>query len=266
MAHVENSHEHYAAKVFSKLNPDGSPIRKRQYATLQRIIRLHYSVQSHPHIIPMLKVFDGEDHLSLIFEYFPNGDLFENIVRHGNYVGQDELVKKIFLQLLEAIEHCHRLGVYHRDIKPENILVSDYLQNIKLGGFNMVTSASQSNEFGCGTLFYMSPECFEPGSNSYYLCAPTDVWSAGVTLVNLSCGRNLWAKPSFEDPMYRAYRERGSDYLKSILPFSDELASILDMIFLEDPQLRIKLSELKTLIAQCPSFTTQNSYPYYKTT
>ena len=33
-------------------------------------------------------------------------------------------------QLLKAIEHMHRNGIFHRDIKPENILISKDLVKI----------------------------------------------------------------------------------------------------------------------------------------
>ena len=29
------------------------------------------------------------------------------------------------LQIVAAVQHCHRLNVAHRDLKPENILLSD---------------------------------------------------------------------------------------------------------------------------------------------
>lgn len=36
----------------------------------------------------------------------------------------EELLKKIIWQTLEAVNYCHQHGVIHRDVKPENILVS----------------------------------------------------------------------------------------------------------------------------------------------
>jgi len=33
-------------------------------------------------------------------------------------------VKQQMYQLLKAIEHMHRNGIFHRDIKPENILLT----------------------------------------------------------------------------------------------------------------------------------------------
>ncbi|PHH59983.1 hypothetical protein CDD81_2217 [Ophiocordyceps australis] len=90
------------------------------------------------------------------------------------------------------------------------------------------------------------------------MCAPNDVWSLGVILVNLTCGRNPWKQASFQDSTYRAYA-RSRDFLKTILPLSDELNDILGRIFHPSPEQRITLPELRMRIAACPTFTVPSS-------
>ncbi len=36
----------------------------------------------------------------------------------------EALVKQYTYQLLKALDHMHRNGIFHRDIKPENVLVN----------------------------------------------------------------------------------------------------------------------------------------------
>ena len=36
----------------------------------------------------------------------------------------EEALKRLMFQLLQALAHMHRNGIFHRDIKPENILVT----------------------------------------------------------------------------------------------------------------------------------------------
>lgn len=86
------------------------------------------------------------------------------------------------------------------------------------------------------------------------MCAPNDVWSLGVILVNLTCGRNPWKQASFQDSTYRAY-SASKDFLKTILPVSDELNDILGRIFNPIPEQRITLPELRTRIMACSRFT-----------
>lgn len=98
-------------------------------------------------------------------------------------------------------------------------------------------------------------ECLDPSARKpYYMCAPNDVWSLGVILVNLTCGRNPWKQASFQDSTYRAYAG-SKDFLKTILPLSDELNEILGRIFEPNPEQRITLNELRTRIMACSRFT-----------
>ncbi|GAB0132299.1 hypothetical protein EsDP_00000740 [Epichloe bromicola] len=245
----------YAVKCLSKFNTDGTPLERRQVAYQQREIKLHYLASAHPNVVSMLKIVDDPDCIYVILEYCPEGDLFLNITELGQYVGKDELSRKVFLQILDAVEHCHKLGVYHRDLKPENILVTDNGNTVKLADFGLATADDRSEDYGCGSTFYMSPECLDASTRKpYYMCAPNDVWSLGVILVNLTCGRNPWKQASFQDSTYRAYI-RSPDFLKSILPLTDELNDILGRIFNPNPELRITLPELRCRIMACSQFT-----------
>jgi len=104
----------------------------------------------------------------------------------------------------------------------------------------------------------MSPECQQSSPRPYasYLSAPNDVWSLGVILVNLTCGRNPWKRACQEDSTFRAYLADRS-FLKTILPISDELNMILSRIFELDPTRRITIPELRMLISQCHRLTVQ---------
>lgn len=106
------------------------------------------------------------------------------------------------------------------------------------------------------TITNLRTECQRPSSrsHSYYASAPNDVWSLGVILVNLTCGRNPWKKASPDDTTFRAFL-KDPTFLSSILPLSPELNMILRRIFECDPQRRISLAELRDLILACPRFT-----------
>lgn len=245
----------YAVKCLSRFNADGSLQESQQIAYQQREIRLHYRASKHDNVVQMLRIVNDPDCTYVVLEYCPEGDLFSNITERGRYVGKDDLSKRVFLQILDAVEHCHNLGIYHRDLKPENILVTDNGDTVKLADFGLATSDIRSEDYGCGSTFYMSPECLDPSARKpYYMCAPNDVWSLGVILVNLTCGRNPWKQASYQDSTYRAYTS-SRDFLKTILPLSDELNDILGRIFNPNPAHRITLPELRRRILACHQFT-----------
>lgn len=89
---------------------------------------------------------------------------------------------------------------------------------------------------------------------SWYESAPNDVWSLGVILVNLTCGRNPWKRASLEDSTFQAYL-KDPFFLQSILPLSDEMTCILSRVFECDPRKRITIPDLRSLILDCPRFT-----------
>lgn len=241
----------YAVKALNKIGLDS---RQRKFQ--QREIALHHLASRHPNVVTLEQVIDTLDCTYVVIEYCPEGDLFTNITELGHYVGNDFLAKRVFLQILDAVEFCHAHGIYHRDLKPENVLVTDGGMTVKLADFGLATNDYYSSDFGCGSTFYMSPECHTPQSKAFacYASAPNDVWSLGVILVNLTCGRNPWKKASAEDSTFRAYL-RNPHFLKTILPLSDDLDRILRSVFECDPSRRITLPDLRHAILRCPQFT-----------
>lgn len=77
------------------------------------------------------------------------------------------------------------------------------------------------------------------------------MWSLGVILVNLICGRNPWKRASSEDTTFRAFMQ-DSNFLASILSISSGLNWILQRIFEIDPKRRISLDALRECIVRCP--------------
>lgn len=147
----------YAVKTLSKFNADGSPLDQRQTTFQAREIRSHWEASAHPNVVGMLKIIDEPDCIFVVLEYCPEGDLFYNITELGQYVGNDVLAKHVFLQLLDAVSYCHSRGIYHRDLKPENVLVTNQGNTVKLADFGLATSSETSEDYGCGSTFYMSP-------------------------------------------------------------------------------------------------------------
>lgn len=271
----------YAVKALNK-----SGLDPRQLKYQQREIRLHHLASQHPNVVSLVRIMDSVDCTYVVMEYCPEGDLFSSITDKGNFVSNDPLVKRVFLQLLDAVQFCHSIGIYHRDLKPENVLVTDQGMTVKLADFGLATTDYFTTDFGCGSTFYMSPgkylfhaidetdpsphfprpdqpnsfqtECQQtnPRPMSCYSSAANDVWSLGVMLVNLTCGRNPWKRASVEDSTFRAYL-KDPFFLKSILPLSTEMVCILSRVFERDPSKRITIPELRQLIVDCPRFTEQ---------
>ncbi len=81
-----------------------------------------------------------------------------------------------------------------------------------------------------------------------------DVWSLGVILVNLTCGRNPWRQAHLGDETFHAFLAQ-PEFLRTILPISQQLSYILGRIFTVDPRHRCTLEQLRQLINEVDSFT-----------
>lgn len=227
----------------------------RQYQFQRREIELHHAVSHHPNVVSLYRIMETDDTVFVVLELCTGGDLFSNITEKRLYQDNDALIKHTFIQVCEAVHFCHGVGIYHRDLKPENVLVSGE-GSVKLADFGLATRDTRSDDFGCGSTFYMSPECQrQPRYAERYASGPNDVWSLGIILVNLTCGRNPWKRAAENDSTYRAFKKDPS-FLQSILPISPELNAILARIFETDPTNRITIPELEKLVFFCPRFTT----------
>lgn len=87
-----------------------------------------------------------------------------------------------------------------------------------------------------------------------YSTRANDIWSLGVILVNLTCGRNPWRQASTKDETFRAYIHN-PDFLRSILPISLELNNLLKRIFALDPDQRLDLPGIMAAVNEITTFT-----------
>ncbi|CAN1246979.1 Phosphoenolpyruvate carboxylase kinase 2 [Linum grandiflorum] len=134
----------------------------------------------HPHILQIHDAFDSDESLTLILDLCGPRTLHD-LVQSGLSESQSASVMR---QLLQAIAHCHKLGVVHRDVKPDNVLF-DSMGRVKLADFGSAEWIGGSVLSGVvGTPYYVAPEVLtgrEYGEK-------VDVWSAGVVLYVMLAG------------------------------------------------------------------------------
>uniref|UniRef100_A0AC11CCB3 Protein kinase AMP-activated catalytic subunit alpha 2 n=1 Tax=Ovis aries TaxID=9940 RepID=A0AC11CCB3_SHEEP len=138
----------------------------------------------HPHIIKLYQVISTPTDFFMVMEYVSGGELFDYICKHGRV--EEMEARRLFQQILSAVDYCHRHMVVHRDLKPENVLL-DAQMNAKIADFGLSNMMSDG-EFlrtSCGSPNYAAPEVI---SGRLYAGPEVDIWSCGVILYALLCG------------------------------------------------------------------------------
>lgn len=125
---------------------------------------------------------------------------------------EPQIARFYFIQLIDALNFIHSLGISHRDIKPENLLLDqDY--NIKLADFGLCSF----EEFECkniiGSYEYIPPECH---SNFLkFQNKPLDIYEAGITFFNMFTGFRPWKSATENDIYFIHYLNDKNEFWKS---------------------------------------------------
>ena len=246
-----NTKQEVAIKCVTK--PEAAPT---PYTGEQPIEELtcHEILKYHDHLVNLIHHFETETHSYLVLEYCSQGDLYEAI-RLGRGPLETEHVRRFMLELIGAVDHMHKNGLYHRDIKPENIFLTQD-GSIKLGDFGLSTRSLWSYESCVGSDRYMAPEQYDSAGNGYSP-AKADLWSIGICLLNVLFSRNPFVTPTEADVLFADYR-RDRQSLFDVFPnMSSDTYEILSHAMTIDPSKR-DLNALRQAIVRAVCFTTDD--------
>ncbi|XP_035996497.1 calcium/calmodulin-dependent protein kinase type II subunit beta isoform X1 [Fundulus heteroclitus] len=167
--------QEYAAKIINT-----KKLSARDHQKLEREARI-CRLLKHPNIVRLHDSISEEGFHYLIFDLVTGGELFEDIVAREYYSEAD--ASHCIQQILEAVLHCHQMGVVHRDLKPENLLLASKCKNaaVKLADFGLAieVQGEQQAWFGfAGTPGYLSPEVLRKEAYG----KPVDIWACGKLL------------------------------------------------------------------------------------
>ncbi|XP_041440927.1 calcium/calmodulin dependent protein kinase (CaM kinase) II beta L homeolog isoform X17 [Xenopus laevis] len=190
-----SGHE-YAAKIINT-----KKLSARDHQKLEREARI-CRLLKHPNIVRLHDSISEEGFHYLIFDLVTGGELFEDIVAREYYSEAD--ASHCIQQILEAVLHCHQMGVVHRDLKPENLLLASKCKGaaVKLADFGLAieVQGEQQAWFGfAGTPGYLSPEVLRKEAYG----KPVDIWACGVILYILLVGY----PPFWDEDQHKLYQQ-----------------------------------------------------------
>lgn len=217
-------------------------LNRNKIASLDMVQKIRREIQylkalRHPHIIKLYEVISTPTDIFMIMEYVSGGELFDFIVKNGK-ISESE-ARRFFQQIICAVEYCHRHNIVHRDLKPENLLL-DNQGNIKIADFGLSNIMTDGDflKTSCGSPNYAAPEVV---SGKLYAGAEVDVWSCGVILYTLLCGRL-----PFDDEHIPTLFKRIKGGIFTIPPFlSSQTRDLLLSMLVVDPLKRITIPEIR---------------------
>eukprot|EP01028_Stygiella_incarcerata_P000550 TRINITY_DN1078_c0_g1_i1.p1 TRINITY_DN1078_c0_g1~~TRINITY_DN1078_c0_g1_i1.p1 ORF type:complete len:405 (-),score=80.68 TRINITY_DN1078_c0_g1_i1:87-1223(-) len=131
-----------------------------------------------------------DGYLILLMELMDCGSLHDFCVKNARRV-PEVVLAQMTIQVLHALDYIHNtMHRIHRDIKPANILLnSKGAVKVIDFGISSRTANDLQNSF-TGTPAYMAPERL---SSEAGYTNRVDIWGLGITLYELSMGRNPYS-------------------------------------------------------------------------
>ncbi|KAJ0668037.1 putative protein kinase RLK-Pelle-LRR-I-1 family [Helianthus annuus] len=150
----------------------------------------------HENVIGLAGYCDENDEKVIIYEYLSRGSL-------DRYLNDTSLtwVKRlnICIDVARALDFLHggvgkQAKVIHRDIKTENILLNDdWKAKLADFGLSLICPINKETDYiidhACGTEGYVDPLYRQSG----FLTIESDIYSSGVVLFEILCGRSTFA-------------------------------------------------------------------------
>ncbi|MBI3221599.1 MAG: CHASE2 domain-containing protein [Nitrosomonadales bacterium] len=172
---------------------------------------------NHPNIVSIYDAGEEHDLAYIAMEFLKGKDLVP-------YTKADNLlplpkVMSIIARVADALDYAHKQNVVHRDIKPANIMYDPDTDTPKVTDFGIarITDSSKTKTgMVLGTPSYMSPEQLAGKK----IQGSSDLFSLGVSLYQLACGKLPFEGDSMAQLMYRIANEPHADILsvKADLP------------------------------------------------
>jgi hypothetical protein len=181
-----NTEHQVSLKFLLSVTPSPQQIQrfKKEARALARL--------NHPNIVRIQSLLPFDRSVVLVAEYVEGSSLSALLAADGAF--DEPRALRLFMQIVDALEHAHAHGVVHRDIKSSNVMVRqvDGQCSAKLLDFGLASVSQNNNENQgltaegaiMGTPSHMSPEQFRGQKAD----ARSDIYSFGCLMYEVITG------------------------------------------------------------------------------
>jgi serine/threonine-protein kinase len=193
----------------------------------------------------------GEEHdLAYIAMEFLKGKDLTLYNKPDKLLPLDKTVS-IIARVADALAYAHKNNVVHRDIKPANIMYEPDSDSVKVTDFGIarITDSSKTKTgMVLGTPSYMSPEQLAGKK----IEGRSDLFSLGVTLYQLSCGKLPFTGESMAQLMFKIANEEPADVRTHNAAVPESLWTVVNKALAKDPDQRYQDGEqMARALRQC---------------
>jgi serine/threonine-protein kinase len=204
---------------------------------------------THPNIVTIYDA--GEEHdLAYIAMEFLKGKDLTPYNKPDKLLPLDRTVS-IIARVADALAYAHKNNVVHRDIKPANIMYEPESDSVKVTDFGIarITDSSKTKTgMVLGTPSYMSPEQLA----GQKIEGRSDLFSLGVTLYQLACGKLPFTGESMAQLMYKIANEQHADLRTHNAAVPEALSAVVNKALAKDPTQRYQEGEqMAKALRQC---------------
>ncbi|KAJ1723030.1 MAP/microtubule affinity-regulating kinase 4 [Coemansia erecta] len=234
MAEHRATKQKFALKFIKPNSPQGGSTDKHNIR-VEREIKL-LSLLYHPNIVRLYDVVQTPKFTMIVMEHNSGGELLHYIRKRGRL--HENEARGFFRQIVSAMDYTHRNCIIHRDLKLENVML-DHENRIRIIDYGFANTFEWDKQLStfCGSPFYAAPEMV---NGIKYIGPEVDIWSMGVILFFMLCGRT-----PFEGENLKEIYDKISRGKFTTPPFlSKEAQSLLQQMLTVNPKHRISMRNI----------------------